>query len=52
MALCGGVFSGVAAVNWYNLAVNWSMWWWIFVLGGYVMGNDTGCADGWHTPRF
>ena len=44
--LCaGGVFSGFAAVNWYNLAVSWSMWRWIFVLGGYVMGNDTGCAE-------
>ena len=23
-----------------------------FCFGWYVMGNDTGCADGWHTPRF
>ena len=45
MALGGGVFSGVAAVNWYNLAVSWSMWWWILLKGGYVMGNDTGCAE-------
>ena len=45
MALCGGVFSGVAAVNGHRLAVSWPMWWWILLKGGYVMGNDTGCAE-------
>ena len=31
--------------NGHRLAVSWSMWWWILLKGGYVMGNDTGCAE-------
>ena len=36
---------GGDAVNGQYLAVSWSMWRWILLKGGYVMENDTGCAE-------